>query len=432
VCLNIGCIPSKSLIHNAKLFSEGKKLLEKCGAKVDLSAFDYTPVWNASRAAADRLSKGVNFLLKKNCVDLVQGTARLSGAHTVAVEGPNGTLELEAPAILLATGSRPRPIPGFEFDEKRIFSSTGMLMSAKLPKRLFILGAGAIGMEFAYVMNAFGVEVTVAELMPRVLPLEDEEASKVVEKEFRARGVTVYTGAKASGAELKGERVLVHLSDAKGAPLDVEADAVLVSVGRAVNTEEIGLDALGVRTERGFLVTGDYHETSCAGIYAVGDITTYPQLAHSASKAGEIVAERVAHVLKGTPNPREPTLDRLHIPSAVYCEPQVASFGVSEASAKSSHIRYEVACFPYRGNGRAVAEEAVEGQVKVVFDPATKAILGASIVGSGAADTIHEILLASKAELTLEEVAELVHAHPSVSETVMEAAKAALGHAIHI
>ncbi len=432
VCLNVGCIPSKSLIHHAKLFSEGKTLLEKCGVKIDLSSFDYGPVWKASRLAADRLSKGVSFLLKKNKVDLIQGTASLSGAGTIEVEGASGATQLKASAILLATGSRPRIIPGFEFDEKKIFSSTGMLMSEKLPKRLFILGAGAIGMEFAFVMNAFGVDVTVAELLPRVLPLEDEEASKIVEKEFRARGVHIYTGAKASNAEMKGDTVIVHLLDASGTPLDVEVDAVLVSVGRSINTEGLGLEALGVRTERGFIVTGDYHETSSAGIYAVGDISTYPQLAHTASKAGEIVAERVAHLLKGTPNPRESTLDRLHNPSAVYCEPQVASFGISEASAKEQQIAHAVARFPYRGNGRAVAEEALEGQVKLVFNPDTGAILGASIVGSGAADIIHELLLASKAELTVGDVAELVHAHPSVSETVMEAAKAALGHAIHI
>jgi len=432
VCLNIGCIPSKSLIHSARLFAEGKKLLEKCGAKVDLGGFDYAPAWKASRLAADRLSKGVSYLLKKNGVELIQGTAALSGAGTIDVETANGTLQLKAKAILLATGSRPRLIPGFEFDEKRILSSTGMLMSEKLPKRLFILGAGAIGMEFAYVMNAFGVEVTVAELLPRVLPLEDEEASKIVEKEFRARGVVIYTGAKASGAEGAGDHVVVHLSDAQGAPLEIEADAALVAVGRTTNIDGLGLEKLGMRTERGYIITGEYHETSCAGIYDVGDITTYPQLAHTASKAGEIVAERVAHLLKGTPDPRDHVLDRLHVPSAVYCEPEVASFGLSEASAKGKAVPYAVARFPYRGNGRAVAVEAPEGQVKIVFDPDTKAILGASIVGESAADTIHEILLASKAELTVEDVAELVHAHPTVSETIMEASKAALGHAIHI
>jgi len=432
VCLNIGCIPSKSLIHNARLFVEVRKLLEKCGAKVDLSGFDYVPAWKASRLAADRLSKGVSYLLKKNNVTLIQGTAALSGADTVEVESASGSLQLKAKAILLATGSRPRIIPGFEFDEKKILSSTGMLMSEKLPRRLFILGAGAIGMEFAYVMNAFGVEVTVAELLPRVLPLEDEEASRIVEKEFRARGVAIYTGAKASGAEAVGDHVLVHLTDAQGSPLEIEADAALVSVGRTTNIDDLGLERLGMRVERGYIITGEYHETSCAGIYAVGDITPYPQLAHTASKAGEIVAERVAHLLKGGPNPRDHVLDRLHVPSAVYCDPEVASFGLSEAGAKEKAVPYAVARFPYRGNGRAVAVEAPEGQVKIVFAPDTKAILGASIVGENAADTIHELLLASKAELTIEDVAELVHAHPTVSETIMEASKAALGHAIHI
>lgn len=432
VCLNIGCIPSKSLIHNARLFSEGKMLLEKSGARIDLSDFDYAAVWKASRLAADRLSKGVDFLLKKNKVELIKGTAKLLNATTIEVDSPTGTIQMPAKAILLATGSRPRDIPGFTFDEERILSSTGMLMKNTLPSRLFILGAGAIGMEFAYVMNAFGVDVTVAELLPRVLPLEDEEASKIVEKQFRNKGVAIYTGAKAHGAVLNDKGVVVHLVDAQGKPLDIEADAALVSVGRTPNTDTLGLEKLGIKLERGYVLTGDYHETSCAGVYAVGDITTYPQLAHVASKAGEIVAERVAHLLKGTPDPREPAIDRLHVPSAVYCEPQVASFGLSEASAKEKSVRYEIARFPYRGNGRAVAEEAPEGQVKLVFEPSTGAILGASIVGENAADLIHELLLASKAELLVDDVADLVHAHPTLSETIMEASKAARGRAIHI
>ncbi len=432
VCLNIGCIPSKSLIHQARLFSEGRALIEKAGGMVSLEGFNYQTIWRASRLAAERLSKGVSFLLKKNKIDLIKGVARLAGASSVAVDGPEGEQHLRAGAIILATGSRPRSIPGFDIDEQRILSSTGLLMRDSLPRRLLILGAGAIGMEFAYIMRAFGVSVTVVELLPRVLPLEDEEASKIVEKQFRARGVSIHIGARAASAETVGDHLVVHGTDSNNTPFDIETDAVLVSIGRTPNTEGLGLESLGMRMEKGFVVTGDYHETSCAGIYAIGDITTYPQLAHAASKAGEIAAERIAHLLRGTPNPQEKTLDRNRIPSAVYCEPEVASFGLSEAKAKEAGIRHAIARFPYRGNGRAVATEAPEGQAKIVFDPDSHGILGASLVGEGAADLIHEILLAAQAELTLEDVADLVHAHPTVSEVLMEAAKAGLEKAIHI
>ncbi|HNT58991.1 MAG TPA: dihydrolipoyl dehydrogenase [Rectinema sp.] len=432
VCLNVGCIPSKSLIHNARLFAEGGKMLQKAGAKIDMSGFDYEPIWKTSRLVAEKLSKGVNFLLKKNKVELIQGTAKLTGASTVEVEGADAAIELRSKAILLATGSRPRIIPGFELDEKRILSSTGILMKNTLPKRLFILGAGPIGMEFAYIMNAFGVDVTVVELLPRALPLEDEEVSRIIEKEFRNRGVTIYTGANAKSAEIRNNEVVVHVVDEQTKAMDIYADAALVSVGRTPNTDNLGLEQLGIKTDRGYILTGDYHETSCSGIFAVGDITTYPQLAHAASKAGEIVAERVAHLLKGTPNPQERSLDRLHVPSAVYCDPQVASFGLSEASAKEKCIDHQVARFPYRGNGRAVAEDAPEGQVKLVFDRSNGAILGASIIGEGAADLIHEPLLAANAGLRIDDIAALVHAHPTLSETIMEASKVALDRAIHI
>ena len=242
VCLNVGCIPSKSLIHNARLFAEGGKMLQKAGAKIDMSGFDYEPIWKTSRLVAEKLSKGVNFLLKKNKVELIQGTAKLTGASTVEVEEADGAIELRSKAILLATGSRPRIIPGFELDEKRILSSTGILMKNTLPKRLFILGAGPIGMEFAYIMNAFGVDVTVVELLPRALPLEDEEVSRIIEKEFRNRGVTIYTGANAKSAEIRNNEVVVHVVDEQTKAMDIYADAALVSVGRTPNTDNLGLE----------------------------------------------------------------------------------------------------------------------------------------------------------------------------------------------
>lgn len=432
VCLNIGCIPSKALIHQAGLFHEGKALLERTGAKVDVSGFDYSKVWRSSRLAADRLSKGVQFLLKKNKVELIKGFGVLSDSRSILVDNAGEKETIRGKALILATGSRPRSIPGFVIDEKTLLSSTGILMSDNLPSSLIILGAGAIGMEFAYVMRAFGVEVTVVELLDQVLPLEDSESAKIVEKAFASRGVKIHTSAKAEKVTERSGRALMSVILGDGSSTTLEADRILVSVGRSPNTEGLGLEPLGIRMTRGYVETGDYYETSAAGIYAIGDITTQPQLAHVASKAGEVAVEHIAHLLKGSPETRTARINPYVIPSAVYCEPEVASFGLSEKKAGELGVRFEVARFPYKGIGKAVATEAPEGQVKIIFSPMTAAILGASIVGAGATDTIHELLLASEAELTLEEVAEMIHAHPTLSEGIMEAAKAGLGRAIHI
>lgn len=428
VCLNIGCIPSKALIHQASLFSEGRAAMEAAGVALDFSAFDYSKLWQTSRNAADRLSKGVSFLLKKNGVDYVKGRARLAGPRRVEVEGAGA---LEAPAVILATGSRPRSIPGFAIDEDLVISSTGFLMSKSLPKRLLILGAGAIGMECAYIMNCLGVEVTVVELMDRILPIEDAESAAILAKESAKRGMRILTGTAATGLERGKDGLKVALKAKAGGLSTVEADRVLVAVGRAPNTEDLGLEATGVVLERGFVKVGDWQESSVPGVYAIGDIVATPQLAHVASKEGEIAAERIAQLLKGGPAPAERGVDSDRVPSAVYCEPELASFGVSEERAKASGIEHAVARFPYRGIGKAMAVGSPEGQVKLVYEPASGAILGASIVGAQATELVHELLLAARAELLLEDVADMIHAHPTLSEGIMESARAGLGRAIH-
>lgn len=431
VCLNIGCIPSKALIHQAGLFSGGSALFAKTGVKADFSEFDFSKIWRASRLAAERLSKGVQYLLKKNKVEVVKGFGSLSDSRSVLVKNGDEEELLRARALILATGSRPRSLPGFAIDEKVLLSSTGLLLSDTLPSSLAILGAGAIGMEFAYVMRSFGVDVTIVELMDQVLPLEDAESAAIVEKAFTARGVKIHTSAKAEKASVEGAKAKLSVQLKDGTKADIVADKLLVSVGRAPNTDNIGLENLGIRMTKGYIETGDFYETSAEGIYAIGDITTHPQLAHVASKAGEIAVEHIAHALKGAPAPREARINPYTIPSAVYCEPEVASFGLSEKMAREMNARINVARFPYRGVGKAVASEAPDGQIKIVFAPDTGAVLGASIVGAGATDTIHELLLASVAELTLDDLAEMIHAHPTLSEGIMEAAKAGLGRAIH-
>jgi dihydrolipoamide dehydrogenase len=427
VCGNWGCIPSKALIHQAEAFHSIAHL-EHMGVKVDVSGLDYSKVQAKSRAAADGSGKGTAFLMKKNKIEVVAGTAVVTGAHEVTV---NGSQKLSAAAVLVATGSRPRELPGMEFDEKQVLSSTGALSLTSLPKSLLILGSGAIGMEFAYILNAFGVEVTVVEMMPRILPVEDHETAAVVEKAFVKRGVKFHVGTKASA--LKKSNSGVELTIEKDGKTDLlKAEKILVAVGRVPNTENLGLEKLGVKLDRGFVTVKDYYETDAAGVYAIGDIVPSPLLAHVASKEGEIAVEHIASKLKGTKAPHEKKLDPMLIPGATYCEPQIASFGLTEEKAKEKKVAYQAYSFPFVGNGKAKAIDKTEGLAKVLIDPKTKEILGGHVVGIYATELVHELLLAKKAELLPEDIATMVHAHPTASEALMEAARGLEGWAIHI
>jgi dihydrolipoamide dehydrogenase len=422
VCLNIGCIPSKALIHQAELFRSIDEL-EKLGVKADVSAFEYRKVFEKSRKASEMLSKGVQFLLKKNNVELIAATAELKGPNEVSLSDGR---TVTGKNIIVATGSRPRSIPGFEFDEKLVLSSDGALMLEKLPSKLVILGGGFIGVEFAHIMSSFGVEVTVVELLEKLLPIEDAEVTAVLERAFKKRGIKVHTSTKAISVDKKSDGVSVSLEGSDGNKFSVEAEKLLVVVGRAPNTEGIGLENVGITTEKGFIPVKDYYVTSVPSIYAIGDVVSTPQLAHVASKEGEIAVEHMAG--------KDPIagVDPNLIPSAVYCEPQVASFGYKEREAQEEGVPFEKATFPYRGAGKSVAIERSEGMVKVLYDPQTHEILGVHIVGADATELIHELLLAKSAELLPKDVAEMIHAHPTLSEAVMEAMRAAEGWAIHV
>lgn len=422
VCLNIGCIPSKALIHQAEIFNELKEM-EKMGAKVDLKDFDYRNVYLKSRKAADMLSKGVAYLLKKNNIDVVSGKGKLLGSGSVEV---NKKDKIRAKNIMIATGSRPREIMGFEFDGERVLSSDDALLMEKLPESIIILGGGFIGVEFAHILSSFGVDVTIVELLDRLLPLEDEDSSPVVTRAFRRRKITILTSTEAKLLKKGNNGIKLVVEDSEGKESELEAEKILVVVGRATNVEDIGLEDTGIRVEKGFVLVGDYYQTDIPGVYAIGDIVPTPQLAHVASKEGEIVAEHIA----GQNPPKK--LDPLLIPSAVYCEPQVASFGYKEYQLKENGVKYDKVIFPYRGAGKSVAIEKPDGHVKILFDPDTKEILGASVVGSDATEIIHELLLAKKAELLPSDLADMIHAHPTLSETILEAARAAEGWAIHI
>jgi dihydrolipoamide dehydrogenase len=422
VCLNVGCIPSKSLIHNASIFSHITDL-ERMGARVDLKGFDYGKVQEASRKAADKLSRGVQYLLKKNNVKVVKGRGRLKSAHEVTVDSGE---TIVGKNILMATGSRPAEIPGFSIDEKKIISSTGALMLKELPESMLILGGGAIGVEFAYIMNAFGVQVFLVEMLDQLLPLEDHETVDVLAKIFRKRGIDVRTATKAVSVEKKGDKLNVLLEDRQKKQDSIEVEAALEAVGRVPNTEDIGLDRVGIETERGFIPVGDYYRTEVDSVYAVGDVVDSPLLAHVASKEGEIAVE---HMAGRSPPSR---IDPLSIPAAVYSEPQLASFGYTEAAAKEAGLTFRVSIFPYRGSGKSVAIEQPDGMVKILADSETGEILGAHIVGAEATELIHELLLVRSSELLAEDIAQMIHAHPTLSEAVMECMKVSLGQAINI
>lgn len=422
VCLNIGCIPSKALIHQASHYSS-IPALKSMGINVDYTDFDYGKVYSASRKAADSLSKGVGYLLKKNGVTVINGNAVLESAHEIIIDEQN---KISAKSIIIATGSSPRVIPGFEFDEKTILSSTGILLMDKLPSKLLIMGAGAIGVEFAHIMNTFGVEVHLVEMMDRILPIEDEDISNHLRRSFVKRGIKVYTSTKVSSLHKLPDEVKVFLEDKDSQTSTISVDKVLVVVGRVPNTDGIGLEKVGIKTDKGFIPVGDYGQTIAAGIYAVGDVVKTPLLAHVASKEAEIAVEHIAGYSSVS------SLDLNSIPSAVYCEPQAASFGLSESQAKQMNIPYKVSSFPFKGVGKAVAIENSEGFVKIVSNSQTREILGAHIFGAEATELIHELLLAKKSELLTEDIATMIHAHPTLSEGVMEASRAAEGWAIHI
>jgi len=431
VCLNIGCVPSKSIIHQAGIF-RNRTRLAAMGVAVDDSGFRYENVFNESRRAADTLSKGVTYLLKKNQVELIAGEARLVSEREAAIRvtggGDGAERRVSAGAIIVAAGSRPRAVPGFEFDGERVLSSDNALMLRELPRRALIIGAGAIGVEFAHILNAFGSETHLVEMADRILPLEDGEITAVLKRSFMKRGIKVCTSAKVPSYNINGNSIDAVIEDAGGGQTNVSVDKIFVMAGRAPNTGGLGLETLGVAMSNGFVEAGDYYQTNVKSVYAIGDIAAgSPLLAHVASKAGEIAAEHIAGRA-----PREKRVDPSAIPAAAFCEPQTASFGLTEERALAQGVPFDKATFPFRGCGKAVAVDESEGLVKLLADPSTKRIIGAHIAGTGAAELIHELLLARTAGIDPAEIARMIHAHPTLSEAVMESARALGGWAVHI
>ncbi len=423
VCLNWGCIPTKALLRNAEIVGLFQRA-EEFGVTVGTWSADYAQAIQRSRRVADRMAKGVEFLFRKNKITLVPGTGTLKAKNVVEVKGKDGVQTLEAKAIILATGSEPRSLPGVTIDEKQVISSNGAVRTEAKPASLIIIGAGAVGMEFADVYGAYGVPVTVLEALPRVLPVEDEEVSALLARVFSRRGMTVRTGVRVQKVS-PGKAGLAVEIEAEGKTERLEAQQVLMAVGRASKTRGLGLEALGVAAEHGLVTVGPTMETSVKGIFAVGDMTGRQMLAHKAMAEGVVAAEAIAG---RSPRP----VDYDNVPSCTYCRPQVASIGLSEAQAKTNGREIAVGRFPFTANGKAVALGETEGFLKVVADKRTGEILGVHIVGPEATEMIHEFAVGRTLEATLEEIIHTIHAHPTLSEAALEATLAALGQAIHI
>lgn len=423
VCVNIGCIPTKALLHSAyiaHLLKESKDF----GVEAGEVKTDYGVAMKRSRRVADQNSKGVEFLMKKHKITVVRGTGVLQPGKKVKV----GSDVYEAKkAVVIATGSRVKGIPqiGLEINKTTVISSDEALLMEKIPATLAIIGAGAVGMEFADIFNAFGVKVTIIEALPRILPLEDAEASDAVGKSYRKRGIEVIAGAKVTKATVAKDKVTLDV-EAGGEKKQIVAAAVLMAAGRAVNIENVGLKECGIQlTERGFIKVDKNLQTSTTGYYAIGDVAGPPMLAHKGSREGVVVAEIIAGQ---KPHP----IKYDNVPSVTYCHPEVASIGMTEDQCKEKKLDYVAGKFPFSANGRARGTGETEGFVKILRDKKYGEILGAHIVGAHASELIHELAVARENEYTVEEVDLAIHAHPTMSEAIAEAALDSLGRALNV
>ncbi len=422
-CVLWGCIPAKALLEASAIANRLKHAAE-FGITVGDVKLDYGVAMKRSRAVSTQNSKGVEFLFKKNKITYIKGTATIASANTVAVKTPDGKDEKHEAkkAIVISTGSRVRGLPqaGLELNKTTIISSDEALILEKAPASIVIVGAGAVGCEFADVFNAFGSQVTLIDVMPVILPLEDQDSSKEVERSFKKRGITVLTGAKISNVKAAKDSVSMTI-EAGGEKKDLKADIVLVATGRASNVENLGLKEAGVQlTDRGFIKINERMETTAKGIYAVGDVAGPPMLAHKGEREGVVLAELLAG--KSTHG-----MDYGNIPNATYCHPEVASIGLTEQQCKDKKLDYKVGKFPFMASGRARTSGETDGFVKIIRDAKYGEILGAHIVGAHATELIHEIVVARTNEFTVEELDLAIHAHPTLSEAVAEAALDSLG-----
>ncbi len=424
VCLNWGCIPTKALIKSASVF-EYIQHAKDYGINVGESSMDFGAMIKRSRDVADGMSKGIQFLMKKNKIDVVEGFGKLKTGKKVEVTAADGTKkEISAISIMIATGGRSRSLPNLPQDGKKIIGYREAMTLPTQPKSIVVVGSGAIGIEFAYVYNAIGTKVTVVEYLPTIVPLEDEEVSKQLERSFKKSGVEIMTDSSVESVDTTGELCKVKIKTKNGEKI-IEAEVVLSAVGVIANIENIGLEEVGIVTDKGKIVVDKFYQTNIPGYYAIGDVLATQALAHVASAEGIICVEKIAG---HHPEP----LNYKNIPGCTYCMPEVASVGYTEKAAKEAGYEIKVGKFPFSASGKASASGAKDGFVKVIFDAKYGEFLGAHMIGANVTEMIAEVVVARKLETTGMDIVKTVHPHPTMSEAVMEAAAAAYGEVIHL
>jgi len=424
VCLNWGCIPTKALLKSAQVF-EYLKHADDYGLTVENYDKDFDAVVNRSRNVAGTMSKGVQFLMKKNKIEVIMGYGTLKAGKKVAVTSEDGSETVyEANHVIIATGARARELPSLPQDGKKVIGYREAMTLPKQPKKLIVVGSGAIGVEFAYFYNAMGTDVTIVEYMPRIVPVEDEEISKQMERSFTKSGIKVMTSAEVTKVDTSGKGVKATVKTDKGEEV-LSADIVLSAVGIKTNIENIGLEEIGIATDRDKIIVNDFYQTNLPGYYAIGDVTSGQALAHVASAEGILCVEKIA-------GQRVEPIDYNNIPGCTYCFPEIASVGYTEEQAKEKGYEIKVGKFPFTASGKAQAGGHTDGFVKVIFDAKYGEWLGCHMIGAGVTDMIAEAVVGRKLETTGHEILKAVHPHPTMSEAVMEAVAAAYDEVIHI
>lgn len=424
ICLNWGCIPTKALLKSAQVFEYARHAGDY-GLEINDPKANFDEVIKRSRGVAGKMNKGVQFLMKKNKIDVVMGDGKLLSATKLEVTDKDGKKQtLEAKNIIIATGARARELPAMKFDGKKIIEYRKAMSLERQPKSMIVVGSGAIGTEFAYFYNSLGTKVTIVEFLPRVVPVEDEEVSKELEKSFKKQGIEIMTGSEVTKVDTSGDGIKATVKTADGEKT-LEADVLLSAVGITANIEGIGLEELGIKTEKGRILVNGRQETNIKGVYAIGDCTPHQALAHKASKEGIIAAE---HLAGKNPEP----IDYNNVPGCTYCIPEIASVGFTEKAAKEAGYELKVGKFPFMASGKATAAGDTTGFAKVIYDAKYGELLGAHIIGYNVTEVIAEVVVARKLETTSHEILNAIHPHPTISEAVKEATAVAYGEATDI
>lgn len=431
ICLNWGCIPTKALIKSANVYDYFKHSTDY-GINATGAQPDFGAVIKRSRGVADKMNKGVTYLMRKNKIEVLMGYGKITGRGKLEVTANDGSKQtVEAKHIIIATGGRSRELPNLKQDGKKVIGYREAMVLPQQPKSMIVVGSGAIGVEFAYVYNSMGTKVTIVEFMPRVVPVEDEEISKELEKQFKKQGIEIMTNATVESVDTAGNGVKAQVKKQDGSTVTLEADVVLSAVGVVANVENIGLETVGITVDKGRISVDKYQQTNIPGFYAIGDCTPHQALAHKATREGINVAEYIAYTEKKAPHQPD-VMDYSNIPGCTYCTPEIASVGLTEKAAKEAGYDIKVGKFPFTASGKATAAGATEGFVKVIFDAKYGEFLGAHMIGANVTEMIAEVAVARKLETTAHEILTAVHPHPTMSEAVKEATAVAYGEATDI